>query len=250
LHARRTTHNAVTIVKICGLRTLGHALAAVEAGADWLGLVFAPSRRQVTPDQAVGIVAGLRSRVDGQRAQLVGLFVNTGPDEINTIVAGCGLDYAQLSGDETPEQAAGIACPIVKSIRLDGTAAEVAWLTLVQDKETRRQRDPEIGRQRISRPPCLPVSLSIRFAPAPLLVDAHVAGAYGGTGTLANWRGAAELARRLPLLLAGGLTPENVAAAIEQVRPWGVDVSSGVEINGTKDVGRIDAFVRAVRAAG
>lgn len=214
----------MTAIKICGLSTVEHALAAARAGADLIGLVFAPSRRRVSPDQAAAMTTALRTDPSGARVRLVGLFVNEPADQINAVSDSCGLDYIQLSGDETPAQAAGIARPLIKALRLNGQPGEAAWLQALQTGTP-----------------------AVQFAPCPLIVDAHVAGAYGGTGTLANWERAAALARQVPVLLAGGLTPENVAAALATVQPWGVDVSSGVERDGTKDTARIAAFIYAVR---
>lgn len=216
----------MTAIKICGIRTIEHARAAAEMGTDMLGFVFAPSRRQITPEQAKMIISAVRQHETVQRVTMVGLFVNEQPDQINSVVKSCGLDVVQLSGDETPEQAAAICCPVIKSLRLDDTDQEHAWLDAVSVRHS-----------------------PVHFAACPLIVDAHVPGAYGGTGVLADWQRASILARTQRLMLAGGLTPENVAAAVRQVCPWGVDVSSGVERDGQKDVSRIDAFIRAVRVS-
>lgn len=217
----------MTAIKICGLSTVEHALAASAAGADMIGLVFAPSRRRITPEQAAALVAALRQHPAGARVAVVGLFVNAEVTQINSVIEQCGLDYVQLSGDELPQHAAGIRRPVIKSLRLHGSATDAAWLTLAAGEQ--------------------PQAVPLDLAPCPLLVDAHKPGSYGGTGTLADWDKAAELARQRSLLLAGGLSPDNVAAAIAQVRPWGVDVSSGVETDGMKDTARIEAFIQAVR---
>jgi phosphoribosylanthranilate isomerase len=208
----------MTFVKICGLRTIEHALAAVDAGADMLGLVFAASRRQVSREQAALIVEAIRATPHARRVTIVGLFVNEAPERMLATARWCGLDTIQLSGDEASEiagQLPGIA--VLKAIRLEGAPSEAGWLNANQAPDVR------------------------------LLVDAHVPGSYGGAGVLADWSRAAELARRRLIVLAGGLTPENVGAAIRQVHPWGVDVSSGVETNGVKDVAKIRAFVAAAR---
>ncbi|HEU5100078.1 MAG TPA: phosphoribosylanthranilate isomerase [Roseiflexaceae bacterium] len=210
----------MTLVKICGLRTIEHALAATDAGADMLGLVFAPSRRQISPEQATSITAALHAAPSDHRPILVGLFVNEAPERMLAIARQCRLDAIQLSGDEASDVAAELTgYRLLKAIRLDGRPGEQSWLAEAQ-------------------------------APAALLlIDAHIPGSYGGTGVLADWERAAELARLRPIVLAGGLTPENVGAAIRQVRPWGVDVSSGVETDGVKDGAKIRAFVAAARAA-
>lgn len=233
--------NLMTIIKICGLSTPEHALAAATAGADWIGLVFAPSRRQVTVDQAATIVATLRRASVGQHVRVVGLFVHTQPAQINMIADACGLDYVQLSGDETPAEAFEIARPVLKAVRPETNPTVAEWLTLFRGQP----RMSDGSASAISPALCFP-GLNRRFL---ALVDAHVPGVYGGTGVQADWDQAAKLARDYPLMLAGGLTPENVAEAIRRVRPWGVDVSSGVETDGVKDATRIAAFIRAVRRA-
>ena len=212
----------MTFVKICGLRTVEHALVAVASGADMLGFIFAPSRRQVSPDDVATIGAAVRaaSQSSGRQVDLVGVFVNEAPERMLEIAVHCDLDAIQLSGDEHQDVRDQLPDRIViKAIRLNRTAIELGWLH------------------------CAP-SPSFRF-----LVDAHVPGAYGGAGVLADWERAAELAHGHQLLLAGGLTPDNVGAAIQRVRPWGVDVSSGVETNGAKDARKIRAFIAAARGA-
>jgi len=221
------------LVKICGLRTPAHALAAAAAGADALGLVFAPSRRQIGPAEAAAIAAALRGR-PGPRPLLVGLFVNERPATINDLAAQVGLDAVQLSGDEPPADAGAIGLPVIKALRLDGSAREAAWVALA-DELARGAR----GKGARASLPAVPT----------LLVDAHVPGAYGGTGARADWAKAAALAARLPLILAGGLAPGSVGHAIAAVRPAGVDVSSGVETDGVKDVAKIEAFIAAARAS-
>lgn len=201
------------IVKICGLRTAEQAIGAAAAGASLLGFVFAPSKRRVSVEEAATIVATLKAHPVGRQVQTVGLFVNESPAVINATLDACDLDFAQLSGDEPLAVAQSLARPLIKALRLDGSQHEQDWIA--------------------------------SSAAALLLVDAHVSGSYGGTGTLANWQAAATLARKRRLLLAGGLTAANVAPAIAEVQPAGVDVSSGVETDGTKDLAKIQAFVAA-----
>jgi phosphoribosylanthranilate isomerase len=209
----------MTMIKICGLRTLEHAQAATDAGANWLGFVFAPSRRQISVAAAAELITALRQQYGPAAPTIVGLFVNEMPTHVIAIAQRCQLDRVQLSGDETVEQLGDFAdLPIVKAIRLDGSAHEAAWIAAAGQNQVQ------------------------------LLVDAQVAGAYGGTGHLANWEKAAALAATYPIMLAGGLSPENVGAALAQVHPWGVDVSSGVESNGIKDSVKIEAFIAAVRS--
>jgi phosphoribosylanthranilate isomerase len=155
----------------------------------------------------------------------VGVFVNAAVEEINSVMQTCGLDLAQLHGDESAEMLSAFKGKAFKAIRLS------------TDSKTDSRRVTDFAE-------------SCREMVPVLLVDAAVKDLYGGSGVIADWNGAAELAKKYPLLLAGGLTPENVAEAVRQVRPWGVDVASGVEsAPGEKDAGRISAFVKAVRFA-
>ena len=207
----------MTRVKICGLRTAEHALVAAGAGADLLGFIFAPSRRQIAPAEVARIGYAVRAAT-ASPPRLVGVFVNETPARMRALARECKLDAVQLSGDEPASFADELAdLALIKAIRFDGAATEQRWL----------EADlPHVQ----------------------LLVDAHVPGAYGGAGVVADWARAADLARRHSILLAGGLGPSNVATAIEQVRPWGVDVSSGVETDGAKDAAKIRAFVANARA--
>jgi phosphoribosylanthranilate isomerase len=213
----------MTKIKICGIRTLDDALAAVDAGADMLGFNFyKKSVRHVD----VGICRGITAAIRGMAyVRFVGVFVNASVAEINAIVGTCGLNLIQLHGDETPEMFAQLAPKAFKAIRLS------------TDSETDSRTITDFAKLRQG------------IAPA-LLVDAAVKGVYGGSGVTADWSVAAELAKKVPLLLAGGLTPENVSDAVRQVKPWGVDVASGVESRpGVKDEAKIIAFVQAVREA-
>ncbi len=208
----------MTEIKICGIRTADHALAAAEAGATMLGFIFAPARRQVQPHEVAAIGQALRASGLPQ-PQLVGVFVNASAAQMLAHAQACGLGALQLSGDEPTELAEQLAgLQLLKAIRFDGSAAERDWI------------ECELPNVR-------------------LLVDAHVPGAYGGAGVTADWDAARALAMRRPIVLAGGLAPANVADAIRHVQPWGVDVSSGVETDGVKDMAKIRAFVQVARAA-
>ena len=207
-------------VKICGVRRPEDAPGAAEAGADMIGLVFALSRRQVDVATARNIVAALRDSPHGQLVTVVGVFVNEAPARIMEIAAETGIDWAQLSGHEALATAAALDIPAIKALRFDGDPSEAEWLQQSAACDT-----------------------------LPVLIDANVAGSFGGAGIVANWEHAAQLATKRPVLLAGGLTPSNIGAAIHAVRPWGVDVSSGVETGGVKDAEKIRAFVQAAKAA-
>ncbi len=207
-------------VKICGFTNLEDALAAAECGTDMMGFNFyPPSPRSISIESCAGIVDELHRRYP--LVATVGVFVNASTEVIQRTLAACGLQFAQLHGDETPADVQTLAAHAYKAIRPKS------------EREANEQLQQYAG-------------VGVPF-PA-LLLDAYKLGAYGGTGEVANWEIAARLSRSAPLLLAGGLTPDNVLAAVEQVRPWGVDVASGVEsAPGKKDVIKIKAFVQAIR---
>lgn len=188
------------------------ALAAMDAGADFIGFNFYPkSPRYIDVDQCREIMSVMRKY---GHSTYVGVFVNASADEIRATMKTCGLSLAQLHGDESVE--------MLK--QLDGKAFK-AFRGIPEN-----------------------VDGFARSEPPAFLIDASVKGIYGGSGVTADWSGAAELAKKYPLLLAGGLTPENVAEAVSRVKPWGVDVASGVEsAPGQKDPSRMRAFVQAVR---
>ena len=188
------------------------ALATIDLGADLIGFNFYPKSPRYVE---VGMCRGIMSKVRQiGRVTCVGVFVNASVGEIRATMETCGLSLAQLHGDETAEMLS----------ELNGKAFK-AFRGIPTDVNGFARQD----------------------APA-LLVDASVKGLYGGSGVTADWNGAAELAKKYPLLLAGGLTPENVAEAIRRVKPWGVDVASGVEsAPGEKDASKMLEFVKKVR---
>lgn len=224
----------MTRVKICGVRQPEHAEVAVEAGADLVGLVFYPgSKRYVTIEEARAV----RQVVLPDWAGLVGLFVNQPVDLITELADACGLDYIQLSGKEPPEFCGAVAQrtgrPVVKMVRgspSGGLPTTHGLALLEQSLLDEAVRYPE------------------ELAPV-LLVDTPALGAWGGTGQSWPYAAARPLASQRRILLAGGLHAGNVAEAIRLARPWGVDVSSGVETNGVKDPEKIIEFIRAARTA-
>ncbi len=221
-----------TLIKICGISDVENALVAAGAGAHLIGLNFyPPSHRYVEPGRAEAIVRALRAAGHGTLA--VGLFVNEDPARINAIAAEVGLDLIQLSGDEQPADLARLTLPLLRSVRVG------AGESLVRVRERITAATTMLG-------PRDPGPLGQPLTP---LIDAHVPGAYGGTGERADWDAAATLSRLWPIVLAGGLTPENVGAAIRVIGPLGVDVSSGVETDKVKDPAKIRAFIQAVGAA-
>lgn len=212
------------LVKVCGVRTPDDAQVAAEIGANLIGLVFAPSSRRVTIKTAAQIVVALRSH-SGQAPAVVGVFVNEPIDRVAEICERLDLAAVQFHGDEPPDAIAAIDRPVVKALRLGAAAS-------LDDARRAAER-----------------YLTCAVPAIALLIDSHVPGHYGGTGTRGNWELTARLAEEYPVILAGGLCPETVAEAIETVLPLGVDVSSGVETDGIKDHGKIRAFVDAARRA-
>ena len=217
-------------VKICGIQDAGDALVAARAGADFVGLVFVPERRRrLDEDAAQGIVSSLREQLQAP-PQVVGLFADQDLEEVNGVVGRCGLDMVQLCGEESPDYCDRVEVPVIKVLHVSAS------------------QDVGDAGESIA-----PQMLSLREAGHLITLDRKVEGLQGGTGQSFDWDIARELSRRdLPFLLAGGLTPENVAEAVRKVRPWGVDVSSGVETRGSpgKDHGKLRAFIQAARGAG
>ena len=201
-------------IKICGLTNEEDALAAARLGADWLGFIFAPrSPRCVTVSQVKRIVAALP-----HEAVKVGVFVDTPAAEVDSIMSQCGLDIAQLHGEEAPDVSAALG-------------PERVWKAV----SLRERADLE---------------QALQYPAQAVLADTMLPGQRGGTGRVGDWRLAAELARQRAVVLAGGLRPGNVAESIRTVRPFGVDVGSGVEARpGKKDIGLLHAFVEEARAA-
>lgn len=211
----------MTKVKICGLSEIEHALAAAKAGADFIGMVFAPSRRRVSLEKALTLVESVRNLASPPA--VVGVFVNLEAREVNHIAESCQLDWVQLSGDETWQYCREIKRPLIKVIHIAGQKTEDVLAEI------------EMGHRVLAKREFI------------CLLDAAGKNAYGGTGQVFDWRLAREVAARFPVMIAGGLTPENVGQLVEELQPWGVDVSSGVETNGQKDVAKITAFIQAVR---
>ena len=224
----------MTMLKICGLREAAHALVAAEAGADLLGFVFVHGvRRQLEVEQARSIIDEYRrlSALPGVPTghgspRLVGLFANQSLSEVNSVIASCGLDLAQLCGDEGRDYWRQVDADVIRQVRIDDTAPHSV---AVSDALRRVEVASAAG--------CIP------------LLDKQETGQLGGTGRTFDWSIAKEVAARFDVLLAGGLTPDNVRQAIAAVGPWGVDVSSGVETGGAKDPGKIVEFTKAVRGS-
>lgn len=203
----------MTRVKVCGITCREDAVAAVEAGADALGFVFVPGTpRCVRPEVAEGIVGVLPPFITP-----VGVFMNQPLEEVVRIAARCGLQAIQLHGDEPEAYSRRIPLRVIKAVR-------------VRDAESLR---------------ILPTYPAHAF-----LLDAFVEGQPGGTGTPIAWELAVQAKGHAPIILSGGLRPETVGPAVRRVRPYGVDVSSGVEVSpGRKDHQKVREFIAAVRQA-
>jgi len=214
----------VTLVKVCGLRSLPEARAAVQAGANWLGFIFwQPGKRFVPPAQVALIIQTLRRELPDSDFAAVGVFVDPAPAYVEETVAMCGLDYVQLSGDESADVVDAMPRPTIKAIHVrvgqEAGAAEVVAANAMRAHL--------------------------------YLLDTHADGLHGGTGTAFDWAALQGIGPRC--LVAGGLRPDNVATALATLAPLGVDVSSGVEYpptrtdGGGKDPRLIQAFLEAVR---
>ncbi len=211
-------------IKICGVRTVEAAQTAAENGAAMLGLIFyPPSPRYIAPaatDALVKVISQFE-----QRPALVGVFVNVPLAEMVAAAERYDLTYLQVSGEESPAQVKELSRirPVIRALRLP------AHLSV---EEALEQAAPFGELDGVT-----------------LLIDTYKQGSYGGTGETGDWQAARAIAERYPTLLAGGLNPTNVAHAVEQVRPWGVDVSSGVERDGApgeKDLEKIKLFFNAL----
>ena len=213
----------MTKVKICGIGRAEHALAAAGAGADFIGLVFAQSKRQVDTKRASEIVKAVKGLE--RPPQTVGVFVNLPAIEVERTAEQCDLDRVQLSGDEPWDYIRDIALPVIKAVRVKGGQSGRDILAELSRGE--RYMDDDFI----------------------CLLDCAVGGSYGGSGQAFDWAVAHEAAGSYPLIVAGGLSPHNVGQAIRLAAPWGVDVSSGVESRGKKDIDKIKSFIDAVRAA-
>jgi phosphoribosylanthranilate isomerase len=239
----------MTLVKICGLREPRHAVVAADAGADFIGVIFAPGRRRVTVEQAQAVARALGSgqataeapSADGpvdarwfrqwarsieallgrKRPLLVGVFADAEPSTINSIAESCGLDLVQLSGHEAWGMCLEIRRPVIKAVRVSASASARSILGTMRPGTA-----------------------------ALCLLDSDVKGVLGGSGQTFDWRVARGVAAKRPIVLAGGLTPENVGEAVRLAKPWAVDVSSGVETDGVKDAAKIRAFVAVATGAG
>ena len=218
-------------VKICGIRDSDSALIAARAGADFLGFVFVEGvRRQLTPFQGQEIVRGYRIRTRDHRksrardkvAKTVGLFRNQDAKWVNRVAQRVDLDYIQLCGDEDEAYTRAIWKPVFRQVRVKPDTDNATLAATVE---------PHIN------------------AGAHVILDTYDSDAPGGSGKRFNWELAAGIAQSENVLLAGGLDSDNVASAIDQLTPWGIDVSTGVETDGIKDPDKIRRFIETAKSA-
>ena len=212
-------------VKIDGLRDSANALVAADAGADYLGFVFIEGvRRQLQPDEGQWVTEGYLGGRQGLPSgpSLVGLFRNQPVDWVRHVAERCHLHIAHLCGDEDLSYAEELIVPVLKQIRvMEGESPA----------DIRARVDPWLG------------------AGQKVVLDAYDPSTPGGSGITFDWSVAEGIVEREGVLLAGGLNPENISDAVQRLNPWGVDVSSGVEVNGTKDPDRIREFIDAAKSA-
>ena len=215
----------MTRVKICGIRTLEDAQVAAEAGADFIGLVFVPGRRRrLEIDAAREIVAGFKGSLE-TAPKVVGLFADQPLDEVNRTINACNLNLAQLCGAESLDYCRNTNAQVVKVLHIPRGQPSPAS---TQELSDRILAHAEAGHL--------------------VTLDRLVEGLQGGTGESFDWSIAANLSRQgHNFLMAGGLSPDNVTEAVSMVRPWGVDVSSGVETGGVKDHQKIRDFIQNAR---
>ncbi|MDD5311429.1 MAG: phosphoribosylanthranilate isomerase [Dehalococcoidia bacterium] len=215
----------MTLIKICGLTGLEDALSVAQMGVDMAGLVFfTESRRRISFKQAAEIIAALGKLP--RRPAIVGVFVNENAQTVNETAQTCGLDMVQLSGDEGWEYCRDLERPFIKVIHVLASTGAAEIVERIN-----------IGRSMNFKQPYL------------CMLDTMAGGLYGGSGQGFNREVARQVCATVPVLIAGGLSSDNVAELIQDVKPLGVDVSSGVETDGRKDMNKIRRFVEAVRAA-
>ena len=215
----------MTKIKICGLRTGEEAIAARDMGADFLGFIFVSgAKRCLEASFAKSEIAKLKDRPSSNHYyKTVGLFADQPIETVNRIAVECDLDIVQLCGGESLDYCKTVEKEVIKSVHIKERGTQEDHFQLV-DKLNQLERNGYL-----------------------VTLDRFQKGIYGGTGTTFDWEVAQELAINHRFLLAGGLTPENVALAINKIKPWGVDVSSGIETNGKKDVRKIAEFIHTVR---
>lgn len=216
----------MTKVKICGLKKIEHAIIAAESGADFLGFVFVEGvRRAISPKLATEIIIEFRKIHKRASPKLIGLFSNQEASFVNQVIKSCGLDIVQLCGQEDPSYWPTINCSIIKQIKVGGPVGI----------DSNKKIADEVN--------------LVATAGHIALLDSYEPGKHGGTGHSFDWSIATSIANTNDFILAGGLNDGNINEAINTVRPWAVDVSTGVETDGDKDDAKIMNFIESVRTA-
>jgi phosphoribosylanthranilate isomerase len=212
----------MTLIKICGLSDIEPTLFAAEAGANMLGFVFAESRRRITPEKAAVLVQAIKHKTT---IETVGVFAGSPAAEVNRIAEYCSLHRVQLSGGESWEYCRLIDRPVIKVIHVAPGSTDEEILARIEE-----------GRDLLK-------SNRLTF----LLDTKGLDNRKGGTGKVFDWTVAKNICARYPVFVAGGLDSQNVSHLIAEVNPYGVDVSSGVETDGMKDISKIKDFIENVR---
>ena len=213
----------MTHIKICGIKQEAHAITIAKAGVDFMGMVFATSPRQISPQYAKKIIDLLRLKENS--TEVVGVFVNTTAATVKRIADTCDLDWVQLNGDEPWEYCRELNRPVIKVVRVSRNFKPETIIANLERGEKALAKQKHL-----------------------FLIDSNSPEKYGGTGQPFNWDLARPIAEKFPVIIAGGLNPDNVKEAIQTIKPWGVDVSSGVETGGAKDPDKIVKFIEAVRS--
>ncbi|MBN1369667.1 MAG: phosphoribosylanthranilate isomerase [Dehalococcoidaceae bacterium] len=210
-------------IKICGIRDAATARYCAGLGIDYIGLVLTESPRRISLEAACEIGVSLDG-IEG-RPRLAGVFVNQDYRTVNDVLHYCNLDVVQLSGDENMDYISRIEAPCIKSVHVLPSSTETELLYRVESL---------CGTDRTG---------------ARVLLDNRPDHRYGGSGKSFNWALAGKICARFPVMVAGGLTGQNVGTMVDKLQPWGVDVSSGVEKDGVKDPRLIKDFVAAAKGS-
>ena len=216
----------MTKLKICGLKEIENTLTAIDSNVDYLGFIFVPnSKRQITSQKAKNIIQNIKLQRPNLNQKFVAVFANQTTEEISKIISDCNFDISQLCGNEDESFWGKVPTPIIKQIKIDDSIPLNKFLNKVESEIEKINQNGHIA-----------------------LLDKKIKGIQGGGGQKFNWEIAKILTKNHEFILAGGLTPENIKSAITSVKPWGVDVSSGVETNNAKDNNKISNFSKIVHS--
>lgn len=215
----------MTKIKICGIKRSEDAVFSASLGVDFFGLIFVRgSHRYLSVSVAKNLVSSFHNNTSNHDVKIVGVFANEKLDKITNLIDECSLDVVQLCSEEPIDYVKNIQCPVIKQIRIPSTGINNKVLLRIMDKIK-----------------------SYKDVGCDILLDTLDVGSLGGTGRKFDWSVAEEISSHYPVWLAGGLNSSNVVSAIESVKPYAVDVSSGVETKKNKDLNKIKDFVDAVK---